>query len=166
MKHLILVIKKSILALCMLVFALVGGCGTLTPIVEADYAVASGEARQVIGSVSLTSSEKQIINHAINRYMQFTEKWRNADIEANEDQFLDDFNELKAQYLAVDKIVRKRWDKYSPDNQANIKQFQAAVHNFDAAVNRYIRLKMWASVMLGTAEFVAASLGLARSAAL
>ncbi len=78
MKHLILVIKKSILALCMLVFALVGGCGTLTPIVEADYAVASGEARQVIGSVSLTNLEEVIINHATNRYMQFTEKWRNC----------------------------------------------------------------------------------------
>lgn len=166
MKHLILVIKKSILALCLLASSLIGGCGTLTPIVEADYAIASGETRSVIGSVSLTNSEELIINHATNRYMQFTEKWRNADIGANEDHFLDDYNELKARYLAVDKIVRKRWDKYSPDNQANIKQYQAAAHNFDAAINRYIKLKMWASVMLGTAEFVAASLGLARSAAL
>lgn len=142
------------------------GCGTLNQIVETDYAIASGEASSVIGSVSLTNSEELIINHATNRYMQFTEKWRNADIWNNENQFLNDYNELKSQYLAVDKIVRNRWDKYSPDNQANIKRYQATAHNLDAAINRYIRLKMWASVMLGTAEFVAASLGLARSASL
>jgi len=67
-----------------------------------------------------------IVDHAINRYNEFYERWKVKNLVENREEFLYEFRELKKQYYAVDAIVKKHWAAYDKQQQAKLEEYQEA----------------------------------------
>lgn len=133
--------------------SLLGGCASFKDIISTDFAVASGEVDRTIKSVPLTSTERLIVDHAINQYLAFTEKWKDADLVERSEEFLHDFRELKKQYFSLETIVERKWREYKPAEQENLLTYQKAAISLDDTVSKLARLGLWKDVATNAATF-------------
>jgi hypothetical protein len=146
-----------------LVIALLSGCAGLQPVIATDYAIASGEADKTIKEAKLTDSERMIIDHAINQYNDFIERWKTKSIVENRAEFLSEFRDLKKQYYAVDAVVKKHWQDYDPDRQAKLEEYQEAAIALNSSVEKLARLDMWRAVGVNALSFGTVLLGIAKT---
>ena len=150
MKNLILVIKKTVLALCLLVFALVGGCQTvlhksddLANIAALNDAFMTGKVLVTVKTIELSGVENTQLTHAVNQYAFFVEKWKNsiASMDSTIDafkEFMDDYAILLSQYAVVEKIVTNHWDNYQSADQETLKNYQIKAKQLNASVNKLV----------------------------
>lgn len=147
----------------LLAVILLSGCQSFQGVVATDYAIASGEADKTIKSIPLTDIEKLIIDHAINSYMAFTERWKDADLIERRQEFLFEFRELKKQYYAVDAIIKRHWMEYSPERQAALLEYQEAAIALNGTTEKLARLDMWRAVGVNAVSFGTVLLGIAKT---
>jgi hypothetical protein len=145
------------------IIALLSGCAGLQPVIATDYAIASGEADRNIKSAGLSSNEKMVINHAINKYNAFIDRWQSNNIVENREEFLAEFRDLKKQYYSVDAIVKKHWQDYDQQRQAKLEEYQEAAIALNTTVEKLARLDMWRAVGANALSFGAILLGIAKT---
>jgi len=143
--------------------ALLSGCVGLQPVIATDYAIASGEVDQTIKDAKLTDSERMIVDHAINRYNEFIERWKTKSIVESRAEFLAEFRDLKKQYYAVDAIVKKHWAAYDKQQQAKLEEYQEAAITLNTSVEKLARLDMWRAVGVNALSFGTVLLGIAKT---
>ena len=139
------------------------GCAGLSGVVSTDYAIASGEADQTVKSIPLNDTERLIIDHAINRYNEFIERWKSKDLIENRVEFLAEFRDLKKQYYAVDAIVKRHWQEYTPEKQALLLEYQEAALALNGTTEKLARLDMWRAVGVNALSFGTVLLGIAKT---
>jgi hypothetical protein len=145
------------------VILFLSGCAGLSGVIATDYAIASGEADKTVKSVGLSSNEKLVIDHAINKYNYFIERWQSKDLIENRQEFLAEFRDLKKQYYAVDAIVKRHWQEYAPDKQALLIEYQEAAISLNASTEKLARLDMWRAVGVNALSFGTVLLGIAKT---
>jgi hypothetical protein len=148
---------------CIVLILALSGCAGLQPVIATDYAIASGEADRTIKSVKLKDSERMIVDHAINQYNVFIERWKTKNLVENREEFLYEFRELKKQYYAVDAIVKKHWQEYTPAQQAQLLEYQEAAISLNATTEKLARLDMWRAVGVNALSFGTVLLGIAKT---
>ncbi|PSJ15939.1 hypothetical protein, partial [Nitrosomonas supralitoralis] len=113
------------------VFLLIlSGCTTvlkntsdLAKIAVANDQVMSGQVAAVIKSASLSDTERLIVDHAINQYVGFVNKWKSSItyLDAREPlfaEFIADYGRVVVQYLAIkEKVVAVHWGEYTEENR-------------------------------------------------
>lgn len=139
------------------------GCAGLMPVIATDYAIASGEADRTIKAAELKSNEKIVIDHAINKYNAFIERWKSRSLVENRAEFLAEFRDLKTQYYAVDVIVKRHWMDYSPQQQAKLEEYQEAAMALNTSIEKLARLDMWRAVGVNAMSFGAVLLSIAKT---
>ena len=139
------------------------GCAGLSGVVATDYAIASGEADKTVKSIPLTDTEKLTIDHAINRYNEFIERWKTKNLVESRDQFLYEFRDLKKQYYAVDAIVKRHWQEYTPEKQTLLLEYQEAAIALNSTTEKLARLDMWRAVGVNALSFGTVLLGIAKT---
>lgn len=145
------------------VIALLSGCAGLQPVIATDYAIASGEVDRTIKDAKLTDSERIIVDHAINRYNEFIERWKVKNLVENREEFLFEFRDLKKQYYAVDAVVKKHWQDYDYERQAKLEEYQEAAIALNSSVEKLARLDMWRAVGVNALSFGTVLLGIAKT---
>lgn len=150
MKNLILVIKKSILALCLLVFALFVGCQTvlnksddLKNIAAVNDAIMTGKVLATVKTIELSGVEESQLTHAVNQYAFFVEKWKHSIAHLDStttafQEFMNDYSVLTSQYAVVEKIVTNHWGSYSIADQETLKNYQIRAKQLNASVNKLV----------------------------
>ena len=139
------------------------GCAGFQGVVATDYAIASGEADKTVKSIPLTDTEKLVIDHAINRYNQFIETWKDKSLIENRQEFLFEFRELKKQYYSVDSIVKRHWLEYTPEQQAQLLEYQEAAIALNETTEKLARLDMWRALGVNALSFGAVLIGIAKT---
>ena len=146
-----------------IVLALLSGCAGLHPVIATDYAIASGEADRNIKAVELSDTERLTVDHAINQYNVFIERWKVKNLVENREEFLYEFRELKKQYYAVDAVVKKHWQDYDQGRQAKLEEYQEAAIALNSSVEKLARLDMWRAVGANALSFGSVLLGIAKN---
>ena len=150
-----LIIAAAILAL--------SGCAGLKPVIATDYAIASGEADRTIKAADLKSNEKIVIDHAVNQYNAFIERWKTKSLVENRAEFLEEFRDLKKQYYAVDVIVKRHWADYDKQQQSKLEEYQEAAAALNTSIEKLARLDMWRTVGVNALSFGAVLLSIAKT---
>ena len=143
-------------------FIALSGCA-LQPVIATDYAIASGEADRNIKAAVLSDTERLTVDHAINKYTYFTERWQSTNIVENREEFLFEFRELKKQYYSVDSIVRKHWTEYTAQQQTDLEAYREAAISLNTTVEKLARLDMWRAVGANALSFGAVLIGIAKT---
>lgn len=150
MKHFILFVKKSIFGLCLLVFALLGGCqtvlnksGDLANIAAVNDAIMTGKVLATVKTIELSGTEDAQLTHAVNQYAFFVEKWKHsiASMDSTTDvfkEFMSDYSVLTAQYAVVEKVVTNHWVSYSSADQETLKNYQIKAKQLNESVNKLV----------------------------
>ncbi len=116
----------------------------LANIAVANDQVMSGQVAAVIKSASLSDSENLIVDHAINQYVGFVDKWKSSItyLDAREPifaEFVADYNKIVSQYLAVkEKVVEVHWSEYTEANRSLLNEYHARADRIDQSVNGLI----------------------------
>lgn len=91
--------------------------------------IQSGQVSVVIKSAPLTDTEKLIVDHALNEYIAFAERWKASIINIDSTaplfaNFIVEYAVLVTQYKAVENIVAQHWQEYSLLNQQLLTDYQ------------------------------------------
>jgi len=154
--------KKLILITLFFMISL-SGCVTTKDFVTLDKDIESGQAVSVIKSISLSDTEVTILNHSLNAYTAFVEKWKQDDVIKDRMQFLTEFSALKEQYLAVDKIVSNHWQEYSPEFRQDLLRYQQSAKHFNDSAERLASLEKWENAITDAVSLVKVLMGIAKS---
>lgn len=132
-------------------FMMLSGCTTvlkntsdLANVAVANDQVMSGQVASVIKSAPLSATENLIVDHAINQYVGFVDKWKSSItyLDAREPifaEFVSDYNKVVAQYRSVkEQVVARHWDEYSEENRALLNEYHARANRIDQSVNGLI----------------------------
>lgn len=138
------------LVFMLMILMLFVGCSALLDTSKAasnaaivDKAISSGDAQKSLELVSLSEFEKMTIVHALNKYNDFTAKYKpskdmlNSD-SAGFDDLKTDYTILKNEYLAVENIVKNHWDEYTDTTKIVLKNYQDRATNLDASIQKLI----------------------------
>ncbi len=129
---------------------LITACSTVLKSTEdiANIAIAheqitSGQVSQTIKSVSLNSTETLIVDHAINHYIAFAEKWKQkvATLDSTSpifSEFLLDYDNLIKQYKSVQGIVAANWTEYSPRYQVLLEDYELRANKINNSIDGLI----------------------------
>lgn len=154
---------KKITLITLLFVFLLAGCAQIKNFVATDKDIESGQAVSVIKSVSLSDTEVTVLNHALNAYAAFVEKWKHDDVINDRVQFLEEFSALKEQYRAVDKIVSNHWQEYDPDRQKNLLRYQQAGKHFNDSVDGLASLEKWEGAIKEAVSLAKVLAGIAKA---
>lgn len=146
-------IRVLIAALIITVFS---GCETalknaadFTNAAIANDQIQSGQVGIVIKSAPLSDTERLMIDHALNEYMAFADRWKASLLDLDSTTpafavFAADYNKLVAQYRAAEKIVTAHWEDYPEpsrhlllDYQSRAKRMNDSIDGLIAAGHRY-----------------------------
>lgn len=138
------------LLISMIVILLITSCTTvlkstedIANIVIADQQVTSGQVSQIIKSVELNSTEILIVDHSVNHYLAFSEKWKSKILTLDSTspiftEFLIDYDNLVKQYTSVEDVVENNWDKYSDNYKILLTNYKANANEINNSVNKLI----------------------------
>ncbi|MER2511501.1 MAG: hypothetical protein ABTQ25_03610 [Nitrosomonas ureae] len=143
---------KTIPAILFTVLLLIlTGCSTvlkntsdLANIAVANDQVMSGQVAAVIKSAPLSATESLIVDHAINQYVGFVDKWKSSItyLDAREPlfaEFVTDYNKIVAQYRSVkERVVAEHWGEYTEESRALLNEYHARADRIDQSVNGLI----------------------------
>lgn len=126
------------------------GCSTvlnstkdIAQIVIADDQIMSGQVTSTIKSGTLSSTDNMIVDHAINTYVNFANRWKKevTTIDSTTPLFIDfisDYNDLVRQYRAIETIIAKNWESYPTRSQAALLDYQLRAKKVNASVDKLI----------------------------
>ncbi|MBX9636155.1 MAG: hypothetical protein K2Q14_06980 [Gammaproteobacteria bacterium] len=154
--------KKTILITLLFVLSLTA-CAQIKNFVATDKDIESGQVLSVIKSVSLTDTEATVLNHALNAYTAFVEKWKHEDVIGDRVQFLAEFSALKEQYRAVDNIVSNHWQEYDPERKKNLLRYQQAAKHFNDSAEKLASLEKWDGAIKNAVSLAKVLAGIARA---
>lgn len=165
MKNLIWIIKKTVFSLCLLAFALLGGCQTvlnksddLANIAAVNDAIMTGKVLATVKTIELSGVEDTQLTHAVNQYAFFVEKWKRsiASMDSTTDafkEFMDDYAILLSQYAVVEKIVTKHWVSYSSVDQETLKNNQTMAKRLNSSVSKLVTANRVREAVMDAVEF-------------
>ncbi|MBY0475399.1 MAG: hypothetical protein K2Q13_10130 [Nitrosomonas sp.] len=143
--------KTISIILFLVCFMILSGCSTvlkntsdLANIAVANDQVMSGQVAETIKSVNLSSTESLIVDHAINQYSGFVDKWKSSInyLDSSEPlftEFVADYRKIVAQYRAVkEQVVKPHWSEYTETNRALLNEYHGRVDRIDQSVNGLI----------------------------
>lgn len=159
-----------------LIFIGLSGCETtlknaadFTNAAIANDQIQSGQVGIVIKSAPLSDTERLMIDHALNEYIAFADRWKALiyDLDSTTPAFAvfaADYNKLVGQYRAVEKIVAAHWEDYPEPNRRLLLDYQsraermndsvddliAAGHRYQAMLDAITLAKILAGVALRT----------------
>lgn len=127
------------------------GCESLKPqaeraaniAVKADYVnelVKSGAIADSLINSGLSDAEQETINVALAAYNTFTDKWGQVitknplDAITHTTQIINEYHVLRIRYLSVEAVVEKNWNKYPPERQYMLKEYQQQARELDDLV--------------------------------
>lgn len=131
-------------------FVLLVGCNTILKNTDdlANAAIAndqiqSGQVSVVIKSAPLTDIEKLMVDHALNEYVAFAERWKASIVNIDSTTplfatFTIEYAALVSQYKSVENIVAQHWHEYSPLNQQLLTDYQLRAKKVNNTVNDLI----------------------------
>jgi len=129
---------------------LLPGCKTvlnsaddLANITIANDQIQSGQVGVVIKSAPLTNTEKLIVDHALNEYVAFAERWKASIVNIDSTTplfttFTIEYAALVSQYKAVENIVAQHWHEYSLLNQQLLTDYQLRAKKVNNTVDGLI----------------------------
>ncbi|WP_293006049.1 hypothetical protein [Nitrosomonas sp.] len=143
---------KTIPAILFTVLLLIlTGCSTvlkntsdLANIAVANDQVMSGQVAAVIKSAPLSATESLIVDHAINQYVGFVDKWKSSIIylDAREPifaEFVADYNKIVAQYRAIkERVVAGHWNEYTEESRALLNGYHDRAERINDSVDSLI----------------------------
>ncbi|MBL0011052.1 MAG: hypothetical protein IPP22_08755 [Nitrosomonas sp.] len=175
MKHLILIIKKSIFALFMLILCLFSGCQTvlnksddLTNIAIANEMIMTGQVTETIKRIELNETELLTVNHAINKYSSFVSRWKESitDLDSTApifSEFMVDYSGLVGQYKAVESIVQNHLNVYSERDQLILLEYQRRARKMNDSVESLISAGNRYQALLDALSFGRIMIGLVQA---
>ncbi|PSJ15825.1 hypothetical protein C7H79_16880, partial [Nitrosomonas supralitoralis] len=116
----------------------------LANIAVANDQVMSGQVAAVIKSASLSDTENLIVDHAINQYVGFVDKWKPSItyLDAREpifDEFVADYNKIVAQYRSVkEQVVAGHWGEYTEENRALLNEYHGRAERVNDSIDSLI----------------------------
>lgn len=141
-------ISAILLLLCSLILSgcstILKNAGDIANIVVANDQVMSGQVASVIKSASLITTEILIVDHAINQYVGFVDKWNSTIkyLDASEPlfaEFIVDYNKIVTQYRAVkEQVVAKHWEEYSAENRILLNGYHGRAERINNTVDDLI----------------------------
>ncbi len=155
------------------VFFMIVGCETvlkntadLTNAAIANEQIQSGQVGIVIKSAPLSDTERLMIDHALNEYMAFADRWKASlmDIDSTAPAFVvfvADYNKLVAQYRAAEKIVAAHWEDYPESNRHLLLDYQSRAKNMNDSVDGLIAAGHRYQAMLDAITFAKILAGVA-----
>jgi len=151
----------------MVLFAMLTGCAAIekygnavTNAGIAHEAISSGEVEASIKSIALTEDEANKVNAAKKRYEDFIAKWSvsigDFDGLAGRMQSFDaDYRLLQAEYDNLSGIIAANWWRYSPEQKANLNDYQLRAEKLDASVQAFISAKKGHQALMDALTFSA-----------
>lgn len=143
------------LYLC-LIYVFLLGCETvlhnaddLANIAIANDQIQSGQVGIIIKSAPLSDAEKLMVDHALNEYVAFSERWKSSIIDIDSTaplfaSFMIEYDALVSQYKSVEMVVSQNWQNYTDRNkyllfdyQMRAKKINDSVDDLIAAGDRY-----------------------------
>lgn len=151
----------------MVLFAMLTGCAAIekygnavTNAGIAHDAISSGEVEASIKSIALTADEANKVNSAKKRYEDFIAKWSvsigDFDGLAGRMQSFDaDYRLLQAEYDTLSAIIAANWWRYSPEQKANLNDYQSRAEKLDESVQAFISAKKGHQALMDALTFSA-----------
>lgn len=142
--------RKNLILIPGIILIFLSGCETvlnnaddLTNIAIANDQIQSGQVSVVIKSAPLTDTEKLMVDHALNEYIAFAERWKASIINIDSTTplfatFTIEYAALVSQYKTVENIVAQHWQEYLPLNQQLLTDYQLRAKKVNAAVDGLI----------------------------
>lgn len=133
-----------------IVAVLLMGCETvlnnaddLTNIAIANDQIQSGQVGMVIKSAPLSDTEKLMVDHALNEYVAFADRWKASIINIDSTAplfatFIVEYNALVAQYKSIEAIVANHWQEYPVRNQYLLSDYQLRAKKINDSVDELI----------------------------
>jgi len=126
----------------------------------AHEAISSGEVEASIKSIALTADEENKVNAAKKRYEDFIAKWSESigdfDGLAGRMQSFDaDYRLLQAEYDTLSGIISANWWRYSPEQKANLNDYQSRAEKLDESVQAFISAKKGHQALMDALTFSA-----------
>lgn len=142
--------RKTLILIPSIILILLLGCKTvlnsaddLANITIANDQIQSGQVSVVIKSAPLTDVEKLMVDHALNEYIAFAERWKSSIVNIDSTTplfaaFTIEYAALVSQYKAVENIVAQHWQEYSSLNQQLLTDYQLRAKKVNTAVDGLI----------------------------
>jgi len=144
---------KKIIISILIVLSLLGCANTLKSvenIQEASFMVANGEIIHEIKAVELSSTELAIVDHSINNLKAFIDKWDNVQDIPDMDNFIQEYNIAKSNYLAIHRVIFANYDSYPEHLQTKFIQYQESAVKLNSTVQKMIMGKnVYAAAKIG-----------------
>jgi hypothetical protein len=133
-----------------LIFIGLSGCETtlknaadFTNAAIANDQIQSGQVGIVIKSAPLSDTERLMIDHALNEYIAFADRWKALiyDLDSTTPAFAvfaADYNKLVAQYRGAEKIVTAHWEDYPEPNRHLLLDYQSRAERMNDAIDNLI----------------------------
>lgn len=138
----------------------------LTNIAIANDQIQSGQVGIVIKSAPLSDTERLMVDHAVNEYMAFARRWKTSMIDIDSTAtifptFLTEYNDLVAQYRAVENVVSAHWSDYSSINQSRLLNYKARAEKINSSIDGLIDAGMRHQAIIDAITFAGILAGVA-----
>lgn len=132
----------------------------------ANEQIQSGQVGVVIKSAPLSDVERLMIDHALNEYIAFVGRWKTSMIDIDSTAtifptFLTEYNDLVAQYRAVENVVSAHWPDYSSINKSRLLDYKARAERINGSIDGLIAAGMRHQAMLDAIAFAGILAGVA-----
>lgn len=141
---------KKLISTIVLTIVLLSSCSTvlkstedLANIAIAHEQVASGQVANTIKSIDLNSTEVLIVDHAINHYIAFSDKWKQkvSILDSTSPiftEFLSDYDNLVKQYKSVEGIITANWARYPTRYQIILEDYNVRANKINQSIDKLI----------------------------
>lgn len=144
-------IKKTVFFSLVISILFLAGCQSLmtdsekavsilSKAVYVDELVKTGAIEDSLFSSPLTTEETDAINQSLRAYNNFVEAWGGVisknPLEAikKTSVMINHYGVLRIKYEEVERVVKANWDKYPPENQFLLLEYQKQAHELDVLV--------------------------------
>ena len=168
--------KQSIwMVMTVIAFFVLSGCETMFKGTDnianaaiANDMVMSGQVATTVKGIQLTDSELLTVDHAINHYSAFVDRWQNQLTSLDSSTptfqaFLADYGELVKQYKSVENVVTKNYEKYSERDRVILQDYQERARKLNDSVDGLVSAGQRYQALLDALAFGRIMVGLAQA---
>lgn len=136
MKKLLVILLIAVLSACSTVL---DSTKSLSNIAVADAKIRSGEVTQTIKYAQLSQTEALVVDHAVNKYIFFSETWKQKikGLDATSSDFVEfatQYEDMVKQYNTVKALVEIHWAEYPKSHQVFLKEYEDRAEKFDTDI--------------------------------
>lgn len=156
------IMKTRIIGLLAVCMWLLGGCAVVKDIQHAYQEIPQSSMTDSFNTVEMSSSERAIVTHALNKYSEFYEKWKLENSISDPDAFLADFSDLSSQYTAVRKIVESKWGLLSDTQKAEFTRYDASFNSLIKASANFKKAEDMKKLIMVVGKMAIAAAGMVK----